>query len=127
MTRSLSKSPGATGIPHHPWPRITVEAEVWTHAAERLAEGVLTLLGLWGEPDQVHMAVANAADPSAIRVLSLSCPDGTYPSVGRLHPPAIRLERTIADLYQLEAEGLPDTRPWLRHDAAPDAFLPVEG
>ena len=127
MTARIGKSPGATGIPHHPWPRITVEAEVWTHAAERLAEGVLTLLGLWGEPDQVHMAVANATDPGAIRVLSLSCPDGYYPSVGRLHPPAIRLERAIADLYQLEAEDLPDTRPWLRHDAAPYAFLPVEG
>ena len=112
---------------HHPWPRILVTADVWSATAGRLAEGTLTLLGLWGEPSQVHMAIADAADPSAIRVLSLPCPHGRYPSIGRRHPPAIRLERTIADLWQLTAEGLPDTRPWLRHDGDAYPFLPVEG
>jgi len=32
------------------------------------------------------------------------------------HPPALRLERSIHDLFGLTAEGLPDTRPWLDHD-----------
>ena len=38
-------------------------------------------------------------------------------SLGRCacHAPAIRLERTIQDLYGLRAVGLPDQRPWLDH------------
>jgi Ni,Fe-hydrogenase III large subunit len=112
---------------HRPWPRLVVTADAWAETAGRLHRGALTLLGLWGEPDQVHMVVADAEDAASIRVLSLPCPDGRYPSVGRLHPPAIRLERAAADLFGLVAEGLPDPRPWLDHSAPGYAFLPVEG
>ena len=97
-----------------------------------LAAGELTLLSLWGEPGRVHMAVLGPDDPP-VTVLSLDCPDGHYPSVGRVHPPAIRLERAMRDLFGLDPVGLPDTRPWLDHgrwgDDAPPAyaFLPVEG
>jgi Ni,Fe-hydrogenase III large subunit len=83
-------------------------------------------------------------DTAEIAVVSLDCPDRSYPSVGKHHPPALRLERTINDLFGLSAEGLPDPRPWLDHDrwgvraplgdridasskAAPYRFLPVEG
>ena len=129
---------------HRPWPRIEVQADIWSEAADRLSSGALILLGLWGEPWTVHMAVADANDLSRILVLSISCPDGRYPSVGRVHPPAIRLERAVADLFALVPVGLPDTRPWLDHgkwgeraplaaqrkEAAPTGeyeFLPVEG
>jgi Ni,Fe-hydrogenase III large subunit len=53
--------------------------------------------------------------PTDIAVVSLECPDGRFPSVGQLHAPAIRLERSIQDLFGLEAEGAPDSRPWLDH------------
>ncbi len=99
----------------------------WVETTALLADGALTLLGLWGEPDRVHMAVAEAANAAAIRLLTLPCPLGRYPSVGRLHASAIRLERAAADLWGLEPEGLPDTRPWLDHSAPDYAFLPVEG
>ncbi|MEO8883675.1 MAG: hydrogenase expression protein HypE [Devosia sp.] len=129
---------------HRPWPRIEVEADTWTEAAARFGGGALTLAGLWGEPQAVHMAVTDANDPSRILVLSLLCTDGRYPSVGRIHPPAIRLERAIMDLFQLTPIGLPDTRPWLDHgtwgigtepgsrrndgrSATEYDFLPVEG
>jgi Ni,Fe-hydrogenase III large subunit len=112
---------------HRPWPRLIVTADAWSETAGRLRRGALTLLGLWGEPDRVHMAVADAEDAAAICILTLPCPDRRYPSVGRLHPPAIRLERAAADLFGLTAEGSPDTRPWLDHGTADYAFLPVEG
>jgi Ni,Fe-hydrogenase III large subunit len=53
-----------------------------------------------------------------------------------VHPPAIRLERAIRDLFGLEPEGAPDTRAWLDHGKwgvsrdharAPYVFLPAEG
>lgn len=135
---------GQTVANHRPWSRLVVDANVWSTATKELASGDLTLLALWGESDIVHMALADAADASSIIVLSLACPDGRYPSVGRMHPPAIRLERAIIDLFQLTPVGLPDPRPWLDHgkwdvraplgsresddrDAGDYAFLPVEG
>jgi Ni,Fe-hydrogenase III large subunit len=103
-------------VAHHgPWPRAMVGAAAWKFAAGELAAGHWSLLGLWGEPATVHMAVADEAT-AEIAVLSLECPDGVYPSVGAIHPPAIRLERAVADLFGLSAEGGPDSRPWLDHD-----------
>ena len=97
----------------------------WAQAAQRLQSGEISLLSLWGEPGRVHMAViderAHAPD-----LLHLDCPENRFPSIGRLHPPAIRLERAVRDLTGLEAEGAPDPRPWLRH-TGPYPFLPAEG
>jgi len=89
---------------HRPWPRAMVDADTWILAAECLAEGGITLLGLWGEAGAVHLALLE--EPTgAIGVLSLACPDHRFPSVGELHAPAIRLERAIADLFGFEAAG----------------------
>ena len=101
------------------------------------------MLGLWGEPLTVHMAMMDERT-AEIAIISLDCPDCSYPSVGQHHPPAIRLERTIRDLFGLAAEGSPDPRPWLDHDrwgtrfplggridtlsqASPYRFLAVDG
>ena len=116
-----------------PWPRALVTADAWREVTHMLAEGRATLLGLWGEPGAVHMAAIGEGSEE-IAVVSLDCAGGTFPSVGALHPPAIRLERAIRDLYGLTPTGAPDTRPWLDHGRwtegapkAPYAFLPVEG
>jgi Ni,Fe-hydrogenase III large subunit len=134
---------GRTVQQHGPWPRAEVDASVWKFAASELAQGRWSLLDLWGEPSTAHMALIDG-HTAEIAVVSLDCPDHAYPSVGKNHPPALRLERAVNDLYGLSAEGLPDTRPWLDHncwgvrfplgdriDALPKAasyrFLPVEG
>lgn len=131
---------------HRPWPRVVVTAAVWRQVANELAAGRVTLLGLWGDagaPYSVHMALVEPAT-NDIAVVTLECADRRFPSVGALHPPAIRLERAIASLYGLEPVGAPDTRPWLdlgfwdvqhplgAHIPAPETrrpyeFLPVEG
>jgi Ni,Fe-hydrogenase III large subunit len=128
---------------HRPWPRVTVTSEEWRRAIQELVEARATLLGLWGDKDAVHMALIE--EPFAeIVVLTLPCPDGKFPSVGAVHPPAIRLERAIRDLYGLKPVGAADTRPWLdlgfwgitqplgakrrsRKRQEAYAFLPVEG
>ncbi len=99
---------------HRPWPRVAVDAKTWSVAAESLAAGDLTLVGLWGDGSDVHMALFDEP-ASDFAVISLACLEGRFPSVGRLHPPAIRLERTIFDLFGFAAEGALDTRPWLDH------------
>ncbi len=97
---------------HRPWPRVIVTADAWRAVTGELAAGRATLLGQWAEPGTVHIAVAEAP-VHAVTVVSIDCPDGVFPSVGALHPPAIRLERAIKSLYGLEPIGAADTRPWL--------------
>src|SRR5437868_1485243 len=98
-----------------PWPRVVVDASVWTFAASELAHGRWSLLGLWGEPTTVHMAIMDG-QTAEIAVVSLDCADRKFPSVGKHHPPALRLERSINDLFGLSAQGSPDARPWLDHN-----------
>ncbi|MCV3210754.1 NADH-quinone oxidoreductase subunit C [Mesorhizobium sp. YC-39] len=128
-------------VEHHaPWRRAVVTPKTWNLAVDQLAEGRWALLGLWGEPETVHMALLDAVRD--IGIISLKCPGGRYPSVGQRHPPALRLERAAADLFGLLPQGLPDTRRWLDHGqwgvshplgmpaeapAAAYRFLPAEG
>jgi Ni,Fe-hydrogenase III large subunit len=106
------------------WLSTTVDTRAWSAAGEQLRAGRLSLLSLWGEPRLAHMALIDAS--SGPRLLHLPCGENRLPSIGALHAPAIRLERAMRDLAGLEAEGAPDTRPWLRH-ATPYPFLPAEG
>lgn len=103
---------GAPIADHRPWPRVAVDADGWRDVIEALAASELSLVSEWGEPDSVHMAVADAG---GVAIVSLAAAGGHFPSVGASHPPAIRLERAMADLYGLTPEGLADRRPWLDH------------
>jgi Ni,Fe-hydrogenase III large subunit len=97
---------------HRPWPRIVTNEQGWMLAVQRVAIGNWTMLGLWGEEGAAHMALLGET-ASDIAVVTIECPNGRFPSVGALHPPAIRLERALRDLYGIEPVGLTDTRPWL--------------
>ena len=118
---------------HHPWPRILVSEEQWCAIASALRCEGLTLSGFWGEAEAVHMAIMDEA--SGLAVISLNCPNGNFPSVGQFHPPAIRLERAIRDLFGLVPRDSPDRRSWLDHgrwyasDSTPSpyAFIANEG
>ena len=105
---------GRSAVSHHPWPRTVVDVEQWREAAHGLASGAWTLLGLWGDAGGVHMALSDEA-AHEIAVLTLECNDRRFPSIGQLHPPAIRLERAARDLWSLQPDGLSDLRPWLNH------------
>lgn len=134
----------ASGSPAalRPWPRAVVDDLIWKAALGQLRRGAWSLLGLWGDAEEAHIAVIDTAS-AEVAVLTLDCPDGRYPSVGAAHPPAVRLERALRDLWGLEPVGAPDARPWLDHgrwskvrplgeaSQSPGAgaypFLPAEG
>jgi Ni,Fe-hydrogenase III large subunit/Ni,Fe-hydrogenase III component G len=99
---------------HRSWPRFVVAKDAWHLAIQQFVEARATLLGLWGDKRTVHLALIEELS-SDIAVLSFECRNGTFPSVGAQHPPAIRLERAIRDLWGLTPVGLADTRPWLDH------------
>jgi Ni,Fe-hydrogenase III large subunit len=126
---------------HAPWRRIVMDAEGWRTMAGALADGRLTLVSLWGERGLAHAAVSDERD---ICVCSVECASDHYPSIGAAHPPAIRLERALRDIFGITPDGAIDIRPWLDHGrwgvrrplgATVDApksgerydFLPVDG
>jgi Ni,Fe-hydrogenase III large subunit len=112
LTELISKGEPLPG--HRPWPRTAVHPALWHTLANLLGEGRLTLLGLWADPQTVHAAVIDEA-AGDIGVISFDCPQGRFPSIAARHAPALRLERTIHDLFGLEPQGIPDPRPWLDH------------
>src|SRR5215469_3202456 len=143
MAAMLDTIEGRKIAGHRPFPRLVVDEDGWRFAASQLSAGHWTLLGLWGDTGAVHMAVLDEG-AREIAVVTIPCPNGRFPSVGALHPAAIRLERAVRDLFGLEPVGSPDTRPWLDHgrwpvthplrgatprDKAgnPYTFLPAEG
>lgn len=99
---------------HRPWPRAVLSVESWCYCLDQLAGGHWSMLGLWGESGMAHMALLDCGTDD-IAVVSLECPDGKFPSVGQRHPPAIRPERALCDLFGLVPVGAVDLRPWLDH------------
>lgn len=97
-----------------PWPRGEVDAGGWRFAASQLSEGLWELVALWSESRVVHLAVREASSGETA-ILSFVAAHGAFTSPAQWHPPAMRLERTIRDLFGLEPVGLRDTRSWLDH------------
>ncbi|HXP72548.1 MAG TPA: nickel-dependent hydrogenase large subunit [Stellaceae bacterium] len=131
----------AERMAQRPWPRYRLDLTHWQALADRLAGTDWTLLGLWAETAEVHVALMDEG-AREIAVASLACSDCRFPSLSGARPSAQRLERAARDLFGLAAEGLSDTRPWLDHGqwrhgpsgeaavarpASAYAFLPVLG
>jgi len=79
-----------------------------------MRENLWELVALWADTGIVHCAVRDTLSGETA-ILGIPCVHGAYTSLAQWHPPAIRLERTIRDLFGLEPIGLPDTRLWLDH------------
>jgi Ni,Fe-hydrogenase III large subunit len=103
------------GFGDAPLQRVVVDSATWEALAIELAHNPQwSLLAHWAEPDAVHLALLDMGDKS-IAIVTLPCPEQKFPSIGRHHAPAIRLERSIRDLYGIVPEASPDPRPWLDH------------
>ena len=65
----------AAGTPaaQRPWPRYRVSRELWHVLIGRLAETDWSLLGLWGEAEEVHAALMDEAS-ATIAVASMTAP-----------------------------------------------------
>ncbi|ARN81262.1 NADH-quinone oxidoreductase subunit C [Methylocystis bryophila] len=105
---------GRQAGPSTPWARHVVDQTGWLRAIREISKGQGDLLSLWSDGAEVHMAILDH-ESREIGIVSFECPEGRFPSVAHLHPPAMRLERTIQDIYGLVAQSLPDARPWLDH------------
>jgi Ni,Fe-hydrogenase III large subunit len=124
------RAPGADGF-------IRLEAgdDLWTGLAKGSAAGWQDLVALWFDDGRMQMALWNGEDREAA-IVSIAARNGVYPAIAARHAPALRLERAMRDLYDINPLGLPDSRAWLDHGVWPSrplktdkgySFLPVEG
>jgi hypothetical protein len=131
---ALVDLPGVPAPDRDGFARLAVDAEIWTALARGCGEGLHDLSALWFDAGLVRMALVDAARRLRV-IISLDAREGAYPSVGRHHAAALRLERTARDLHGVDPVGLPDQRPWIDHGVWPEtsraepgyAFLPAEG
>jgi hypothetical protein len=116
---------------------IRVEAgdDLWTGLAKGCAAGWQDLGALWFDDGRMRMALLSGEGSQPV-IVSIAARNGVYPAVGARHLPALRLERAMRDLYDVNPLGLPDSRAWLDHGVWPSrplktdkgyTFLTVEG
>jgi len=109
---------------------LALERDQWSGMAESMKAGGAGLLALWGTDDRdrdgrfrVHAAYLLPGEVVLVEH-PLSPGDESYPSLAPLFPVAGRLERAVADLLGLRAEG-GDGRGWLRHGGWPETVFPL--
>jgi Ni,Fe-hydrogenase III large subunit len=111
--RNFPKVEGNAILPHY-----LLDREGWQGMLEIIAVTDWTFLGLWGEKETIHLALRDEENVTTI-IVSLNCPERSYPAVSPLRPGAIRMERATFDLLGLIPEGAEDGRPWLDHGSWP--------
>ncbi len=111
---------------------IETSREQWLRVAEalRAAEGML--LALWGHDErdggQGFLVYASYLTAQGLLVARLCLRNGDerFPSLARLFPCAVRMERALHDLLGV-ASDQDDERGWLRHFGWPREFFPLRG
>lgn len=110
-----------------PFGRVIVDRDGWTAVVEELAgRSGWTAEGLWADGSEIHLALSED-ESGETAVVTLDCPDKTYPAVSPARASVSRLERMIFDTRGLKALGAIDERPWFDHGREPYVFLPSEG
>ncbi len=106
MLQKEKLASSAFPIPSRPWRARRSTTPGWKRTIEEIASGASDMLGLWSDGSNVYLGVF---EKDTVRIVSFDCgAEKSYPAVGYLHPPAIRLEKAIRDLFGLEAEGATD-------------------
>lgn len=114
ISRKDKPIPASPAPPVRPWIREHVDEAGWSHAVEQIVMGTCDMLSLWSDGSNVFLATLEK-ETMEIRIISYECEESHFPSVARSHPPALRLERAIHDLYGLQPRKSPDRRRWLDH------------
>ncbi|ROZ78364.1 NADH-quinone oxidoreductase subunit C [Ramlibacter sp. WS9] len=100
---------------------LTVDRELWTTAARAIKAEGGRLVSMWGVDRNSGLRARSACAAYAIEQglvwLDLQlAPSGTdFPDLSGVFSCAARMQRTMADLSGLRADGAMDHRPWLDH------------
>jgi Ni,Fe-hydrogenase III large subunit/Ni,Fe-hydrogenase III component G len=109
-----------------------VDSEQWSAVALATAEGGGRLVSMWGSDRRAagggRVACAALAVMEGLLWIELPLDDAapSYPDLSGVFACAARMQRAMADLSGLRAEGLTDARPWLDHGLWPSGSHPLE-
>jgi Ni,Fe-hydrogenase III large subunit/Ni,Fe-hydrogenase III component G len=110
----------------------TVDRAAWNAAARALAGSGARLVSVWGVDRRgsggSHAACAafGTAEGLLWIELPLDPADLSFPDLASVFPCAGRMQRAVADLSGLHAEGGTDARPWLDHGLWSPAVRPLQ-
>jgi Ni,Fe-hydrogenase III large subunit len=100
----------------------------WQAAAIAVRQAGGRLISLWGSERADGLAVCAAyavLDGLVWLELPLAAGQTAYPDLSTIFPAALRMQRAVADLSGIRAEGEQDQRPWLNHGAWPADHFPL--
>jgi len=110
----------------------TVAPGQWLSVARAVREEGGRLVSLWagpavqgvaGKPESVRAEAVYAAYVTLEGLFWVALPltstkgAASYPDLSEIFPAAQRMQRAAADLSNVKADGMEDTRPWLHHGA----------
>lgn len=110
---ALALEPRRLPAPLPIW-QATVDHAGWLALAQGVARAGGRLVSMWGAPQHACAAFA-AADGLLSVELPLAAGQAGFPDLATHFACATRLQRAMADLSGLHAEGARDLRPWLDH------------
>ncbi|MDX8403465.1 MAG: NADH-quinone oxidoreductase subunit C [Mariprofundaceae bacterium] len=105
----------------------------WDQAAELAKQLEMRFAALWaaegGDHDDptlyAYMVFAHPKHRHVMLRTPLHKEKLSLNSISEHYVAAIRMERLIQDMYGIEVSGLPDTRPWIKHEHWPDDMYPL--
>ena len=109
-----------------------VGRDTWSRVAHIVADAGGRLVSVWGldrgaTDDRLAACAAYAVFEGLVWLeLPLDATARSFPDLAGVFPCAARMQRAVADLSGLQAEGGRDTRAWLSHSLWPDASPPLQ-
>jgi len=105
----------------------------WTHAAEEARRQDMRFVSLWAAEAGAHdeealyayMAFAHPEHRHVLLRTDLNVDDPVLPDISRHYVAAVRMERTLQDMFGIRVEGLVDSRRWLKHEHWPEDAYPM--
>jgi len=119
---------------HYPLsvPSFGVSIDDWSAVASICKNSCMRLISIWAseekKPSPLLYAYAVFAHPTHRRVMirtALNLDAPILPSISSDYIPAIRMERTIQDMFGIKMEGLTDERQWIKHEHWADESYPL--
>lgn len=125
---------------HHPahMPCLEIRRLDWAAAAGEAKRLGMRLVALWAAEAGAHdvdgagararygyMAFAHPEYRHALLRTELDADQPELPSISDHFIAAVRMERTMQDLFGVRIDGLPDARRWLKHESWPEQAWPL--
>jgi len=105
----------------------------WANVAEEARRQRMRFVSLWAAEAGAHddkalyayMAFAHPEHRHVLLRTDLNVDDPVLPDIGRHYVAAVRMERSLQDMFGIRVEGLSDTRQWLKHEHWPTGVHPM--